>query len=80
IIIDDFLIMNTSGYEFGNWRLDQQDKGHKTEISNIINFNLELGLPLLSVTDALRSMELCFNIIESIKNKKIISIKTSFYE
>ncbi|MFX1444401.1 MAG: bi-domain-containing oxidoreductase, partial [Promethearchaeota archaeon] len=25
IIIDDFLIMNTSGYEFGNWRLDQQD-------------------------------------------------------
>ena len=79
IIIDDFVKMNTNGFEVGNYSLKNQNKGHKEELNNVINSIKGLQEPLLKVDDAIKAMDLCFKTIDSIKNKKIINIEDNFY-
>ena len=74
IVIDDFLKFNTSGFDFGNLLLNEQDKGHKNEVENIILSNLGLKDALVSVDDAMKSMEIVFKVIESIKTNEAIQI------
>ncbi len=74
IIIDDFIRLNTSGFDFGNVILDKQDKGHRNEIENIIQTNLGLKDPLVGIEDAMKSMDIVFKTIESIKTNKPIQI------
>jgi predicted dehydrogenase/threonine dehydrogenase-like Zn-dependent dehydrogenase len=74
IIIDDFLKFNTSGFDFGNLLLNEQDKGHKDEVENIIHSNLGSKDALVSVDDALKSMEIVFKVIKSIKTNEAIQI------
>lgn len=75
IIIDDFKKMETNGFDIGNKRLNEQDKGLKNEVKNVIRVNLGLEKPLVNVNDALKAMNLCFKTIESIKNNSVINIK-----
>ncbi len=72
IIIEDFLNMKVSGFDYGNLLLSSQDKGHKNEISEIINVLTGKQEPIVNSNDAIKAMKLCFAIIESIKNKNII--------
>lgn len=74
IIIDDFIKLNTSGFDFGNLLLSKQDKGHKNEIDNIIQTNLGFKDPLVGIDDAMKSMDIVFKTIESIKTNKPIQI------
>jgi predicted dehydrogenase/threonine dehydrogenase-like Zn-dependent dehydrogenase len=74
IIIDDFKKMNTSGFDFGNILLDEQDKGHRNELKTVILTNLGLSKALVNEDDALKAMELVFKTIESIKTNKPIQI------
>ncbi len=60
IIIDDFLKLNIAGFDCGNLILNQQDKGHKNELNNVIQANLCLTRPLVNVDDAIRAMDLVF--------------------
>ena len=80
IIIDDFLKMKTSGFDFGNKILNEQDKGHKNEMNNVIRVNLGIEKPLVSVDDAIKAMDLCFKTIESIKTNNTILINSDLYE
>ena len=74
IIIDDFIKLNTSGFDFGNLLLSKQDKGHKNELENIIQTNLGFKDSLVGIDDAMKSMEIVFKTIESIKTNKPIQI------
>ena len=74
IIIDDFKKMNTSGFDFGNILLNEQDKGHRNELNTVILTNLGLSTALVNEDDALKAMELVFKTIESIKTKKPIKL------
>ena len=74
IIIDDFIKLNTSGFDFGNLLLSKQDKGHKNELENIIQTNLGFKDSLVGIDDAMISMEIVFKTIESIKTNKPIQI------
>jgi len=74
IIIDDFIKLNTSGFDFGNLLLSKQDKGHKNELENIIQTNLGFKDALVGIEDAMKSMEIVFKTIESIKTNKPIQI------
>ncbi len=74
IIIDDFITLNTSGFDFGNLLLSKQDKGHKNELENIIQTNLGFKDSLVGIDDAMKSMEIVFKTIESIKTNKTIQI------
>jgi len=74
IIIDDFKKMNTSGFDFGNILLNEQDKGHQNELNTVILTNLGLSKTLVSEDDALKAMELVFKTIESIKTNKSIKL------
>ena len=80
IIIEDFQRINTSGFDFGNILLSQPDKGHEDEINNVIQANLGSIKPLISVDDALKSMEIVFKTIESIKSNRIIKINYKTFE
>ncbi len=80
IIIDDFMRIQTSGFDFGNKILYEQDKGHKNEINSIINCYLGNQPPLVNVDDALKAMELCFKTIESIKTNKSIILNNEFFK
>lgn len=76
IIIDDFLKMETSGFNMGNLLLPEQDKGHKNEINYIVKANLENKESFVSADDAIKAMDLCFKVIESIRaNKNIKDFK-----
>ncbi len=79
IIIDDFIKMNTAGFDIGNKIFYEQDKGHKNEMKYVINANMGVEEPLADVKDALRAMDLCFKTIKSINNNKTIIIKEEFY-
>lgn len=72
IIIEDFLKMETSGFNSGNLLLPEQDKGHETEINHVIASNIEETESLVNVDGAIKAMDLCFNIIESIRSNIII--------
>ena len=74
IIIDDFKKMNTSGFDFGNVLLNEQDKGHRNELNTVILTNLGLSKALVNEDDALKAMKLVFKTIESIKTNKPIQI------
>ena len=74
IIIEDFIQLNTSGFDFGNLLLSKQDKGHKNEIENIIQMNLGFKDSLVGIDDAMKSMDIVFKTIESIKTNKPIQI------
>lgn len=74
IIIEDFIKMKTSGFEFGNILLNEQDKGHRNELNSVISTNLGLTKALVTEDDALIAMELVFKTIESIKNDKPIKL------
>ena len=74
IIIDDFITLTTSGFDFGNLELFEQDKGHKNEITRIIKSNLGLESSIIGVEEALRAMNLVFKTVESIKTDKPIQI------
>jgi predicted dehydrogenase len=76
IIIDDFKTMITSGFDFGNIELHEQDKGHKNEIDHIIKTNLGLEEPLVKVEDAMKAMDIVFKTINSIKINAVIKINT----
>jgi len=80
IIIDDFIKLQTSGFDVGNKLLTEQDKGHKNEMESVIRANLGLKNFLVNVDDALNAMILCFKTIESIKTNKFIKINNDFYE
>ena len=74
IIIDDFIRLNTSGFDSGNLLLSKQDKGHKNELENIIQTNLGLKDALVGIDDAMKSMDIVFKTIESIKTNNPIQI------
>lgn len=74
IIIEDFIKLNTSGFDFGNLLLSKQDKGHKNELENIIQTNLGLKDALVGIDDAMKSMDIVFKTIESIKTNNPIQI------
>ena len=74
IIIEDFIQLNTSGFDFGNLLLSKQDKGHENEIENIIQTNLGFKDSLVGIDDAMKSMDIVFKTIESIKTNKPIQI------
>ncbi len=80
IIIDDFIKLKSSGFDFGNLYLNQQDKGHKSQLNNVIQNNLGLVESLTDVNDAIRAMDLVFKTIESIKMNKAIRINSDIYE
>ena len=76
IIIDDFLKMETSGFNMGNLLLPELDKGHKNEINHVLKANLKNKESLVNVDDAIKAMDLCFKVIESIRaNKNIKDFK-----
>ncbi len=72
IIIDDFLKIETSGFNLGNLLLPTQDKGHKNELNNVIKACLEKKEVIVNANDAIKAMDLCFKIIESIKKNMCI--------
>ena len=72
IIIDDFLKIETSGFNSGNLLLPTQDKGHKNELNNVIKACLEKKEVIVNANDAIKAMDLCFKIIESIKKNMCI--------
>lgn len=76
IIINDFKTMKTSGFNFGNLKLYEQDKGHRNEISHVIRTNLGLDTTHAGVDDALKAMNLVFKAINSIKTNKSIQFNT----
>ena len=80
IIIDDFIKMNTSGFDSGNQILYEQDKGHKKEMLNVIRSNLNLEKQRINEKNAFNAMILCFKIIESIKNDECVFLKGDFLE
>lgn len=80
IIIDDFIKMQTTGFDVGNKVLYEQNKGHKNEIESVINTNLGIESPLVNEDDAFKAMMLCFKTIESIKINKKVKISNDFYE
>ena len=66
--------MNTSGFDFGNILLNEQDKGHRNELNTVILTNLGLVKALVTEDDALQAMNIVFKTIESIKTNKPIQI------
>lgn len=74
IIIDDFKKMNTSGFDFGNILLNEQDKGHENELKNVILTALGLSEALVNEDDALRAMDIVFKTIDAINSKKPIEL------
>jgi len=79
IIIDDFKTMVTSGFNFGNIELYEQDKGHKNELVNVINAYVGSENPPVEVKDALKAMTLVFKTVESIKTNKTIQIDEELF-
>ncbi len=79
IVIEDFKEMKTSGFDFGNKILYEQDKGHKNEINNIISVFLGVKSALINEDDAFRAMDLCFKTIESIDTRTSIKISEDLY-
>jgi len=79
IVINDFKVLKTFGFDIGNKYFDEQDKGHSEEILNIIKANLGEQEFLVNVDDALRAMYLCFKTIDSLKTNKIIQIEDTIY-
>jgi len=80
IFIDDFEKMITDGFDVGNLELPKQDKGHKEEIVHILNVNLGLEKPLITVKEAINAMNICFKTIESIRTNKPIKINGDYYD
>ena len=80
IIIDDFIELKTSGFDFGNMILNQQDKGHNREIEAVINANLGKEELLLDINDAIKAMDLVFKTIDSIRLNNSIEINRVFDE
>jgi len=74
IIIDDFLKITTSGFDLGTYILPIPDKGHETELNNVIRCNLGQKKSLVGVDDAFNAMKIVFQIIKSIKTNKAIKI------
>ena len=75
IIIDDFIVMKTSGFNCGNIKLNEQDKGYEGELSHVIKSNLGLEKLQIDVNDAMKAMDLCFKTLESIKQNKRITFE-----
>lgn len=80
IFIDDFIKMETAGFDSGNKILYEKDKGHKNEMARVIQVNLGKEEPIIDVNDALKAMDLCFKTVESIKTNKAIKIDVDNYE
>jgi predicted dehydrogenase/threonine dehydrogenase-like Zn-dependent dehydrogenase len=75
IMIDDFEEIKVAGFQAGSKRLGYQDKGHENEMSNVIESNLGLAAPFVTVYDALRAMKLCFYTEESVRANSTIQIE-----
>jgi len=79
IIIDDFKSMKTDGFDISSQILINQDKGYKELLNDLTqNFLNNKGSKKINAKTSLKSMELCFQIINSIKTNKSINLKEDY--
>jgi len=69
IVIDDFVQLLTEGTNQPNIKLNQQDKGYKSELVSFAEAIRENKEPVVTVYDGLRATELCLETIRLLRSR-----------
>jgi predicted dehydrogenase len=76
IIIDDFKNMKIYGFNKNvDYNLSNQDKGHKSELLNVISAFLNHPSNIISYEDCIISMKLAFKTIESLEKNEVVKFE-----